>query len=193
MSGLPRVVVRKSLRSIVVQCIEYAPQGDRVIASATAFELKELGWKSSLSNTSAAYLTGLLAGSRAAKKGMEKAVLDIGMQSPSKGSKVFASLKGLLDAGIEIPHGGEVIPSNERLRGKDEAMFNDVRGKLGVKETVDVADKGKAEKARVGKDRASDERPEREKSEEAKRAEKGEKGEKRMTDKKGRKDTTGGN
>lgn len=134
MSGLPRAVVRKSLRNVIVQCIEFTPQGDKVIASANALELKDYGWKGSFSNTSAAYLTGLLAGSRASRKGVNKAVLDIGMNSPAKGSKVFASLKGLLDAGLEIPHSEKVIPSAERLKGKDESLFNEVKGNLGRKQ-----------------------------------------------------------
>ena len=63
-----------------------------------------------------AYLTGYLAGKRAAKNGIEDAVLDIGLRGPAKGSAVFAALKGMIDAGIEIPHGEEVLPSQGKAQ-----------------------------------------------------------------------------
>ena len=66
-------------------------------------------------NLPAAYLTGYLAGKRASEKGMNDAVLDIGLKEPAKGAAVFAALKGMLDAGLEIPHGKEVLPPKDRL------------------------------------------------------------------------------
>lgn len=117
-SELPRAVIRRSGRNIRVQLIKFASKGDQVMASAEGFELKNHGWKSSASNTPAAYLTGYLAGLRAAKGGLERAVLDVGLHTPTKGSRFFASLKGLLDAGIEIPHSAEVLPSEKRIKGE---------------------------------------------------------------------------
>ncbi|MCD6383130.1 MAG: 50S ribosomal protein L18 [Thermoplasmata archaeon] len=116
-SGLPRAVVRVTNRKVIVQIIEYHPEGDRVLATALSSDLVKLGWKRSLKNLPAAYLTGLLAGKKAVEKGVEKAVLDIGLHVPVKGSRVFATLKGLLDAGLEIPHGEEKLPDEERLFG----------------------------------------------------------------------------
>jgi hypothetical protein len=44
---------------------------------------------------------------------------------------VFASLKGILDGGIEIPHGEEVVPEEDYLaRNVDQAKFNDVKNKI---------------------------------------------------------------
>ena len=117
-SGLHRAVVRKSLKSISVQFVEFDPAGDRVVASANALELKKLGWQGSTSNTSAAYFAGLLAGTRAKEKKIGKAVLDIGLQTPSKGSRVFSALKGIIDAGIDVPHGPEILPKDERIKAK---------------------------------------------------------------------------
>ena len=50
---------------------------------------------------------------------------------------MFAALKGLLDAGLAVPHSPEVLPSKERLRGEHigEAVpksFDDVKAKLEV-------------------------------------------------------------
>lgn len=128
-SGEYRIVVRRSLKNFRVQFIEYAEHGDHVIASARGSDLvKQFKWKHSLSSTPAAYLTGLLAGSQAKKEGVTSGVLDIGRQIPVKGSKVFAALQGVLDAGITCPHGEEMIPDEGRLYGKhiDEKIKNDV-------------------------------------------------------------------
>jgi large subunit ribosomal protein L18 len=118
-SGSPRAVVRKSLKSIQVQFIIFDVRGDKILTSATAFELKKFGWTGVCSNTSAAYLVGLLAGKRALKKGVTNAVLDIGLHSPTKGSKVFAALKGIVDAGVHVPHDPKVLPSDERIMSSD--------------------------------------------------------------------------
>ena len=128
-SGLPRAVVRKSLKNTTVQFIEYDPKGDRIVAHANSMELKELGWTGSLSNTTAAYFTGLLAGKRAKNASITNAVLDIGLQTPTKGSKVFSALKGILDAGIHIPHNPEVLPKDDRLKGKI-TDFESIRKKV---------------------------------------------------------------
>jgi len=131
----PRAVFRKSLQNAIVQIVVYNPDGDRTVASAFSRELVRYGWGSATGNLPAAYLTGLLAGKRAKARGIESAVLDIGLNSPTKGSRVFACLKGLLDAGIEIPHDEEVLPSADRLEGKhlgENVMkaFKDVKAKL---------------------------------------------------------------
>jgi large subunit ribosomal protein L18 len=103
---------------MAVQITGYDPGGDKVLSSAVSNELRELGWNLSTSNTPAAYLTGYLAGKRALETGVEEAVLDMGLHVPTKGSRVFASLKGLLDAGLRIPCGDEILPSDERIRGE---------------------------------------------------------------------------
>lgn len=116
-SGLPRAVVRITNRKVIVQIAEYHPDGDRIITSALSSELVKMGWNGSLKNLPSAYLTGLLAGKRAVEKGVKKAVLDIGLHVPVKGSRVFAALQRLLDAGLDIPHGEEKLPDEGRLFG----------------------------------------------------------------------------
>jgi len=123
-SGKPRMVVRKTLNHVIVQFVEARPEGDRMIAVAHSRELaKKYGWKGGLKNTAAAYLTGLLAGFRARLAGVEEAVLDIGLNDPVPGARVFAALKGALDAGIKIPHSEDVLPSEERIRGEHIASW----------------------------------------------------------------------
>lgn len=132
---IPRAVVRISLRNVSIQLIEYDAQGDKVLAIAHSRELVEKGWDKPTGNLPAAYLTGYLAGLRAKKQGITEAVLDIGLKVPAKGSGIFAALKGMLDAGLVIPHGEEVIPTKDRLMGKHigddvEKLVQDVKSRL---------------------------------------------------------------
>ncbi|MCE4625649.1 MAG: 50S ribosomal protein L18 [Desulfurococcales archaeon] len=123
-SGKPRLVVRRTNKYIIVQVVEARIEGDMTIAAAHSRELVKLyGWKGGTANTSAAYLTGLLAGYRALEKGVREAVLDIGLHEPVKGSRVFAALKGALDAGLKVPHSEEILPSEDRIRGEHIASW----------------------------------------------------------------------
>ncbi|MBN2066616.1 MAG: 50S ribosomal protein L18 [Candidatus Thermoplasmatota archaeon] len=113
-----RVVVRKSIQHTNVQFIEYLEGGDKIIASAVSKELAaKYQWKFSTATTPAAYLTGLLAGKRAAERGISESILDVGRHPPVTGSKVFAALKGVSDAGITCPYDEGKIPNEERLYG----------------------------------------------------------------------------
>jgi len=123
-SGLPRLVIRKTLNYLIVQLIKPAVEGDDVITSAHSSELaKKYGWLGSLNNLPAAYLTGLLCGYRSVTTGVKEAVLDIGLQSPTLGAHVFAALKGFLDAGVEVPHSEEVFPDETRIMGRHIADY----------------------------------------------------------------------
>jgi large subunit ribosomal protein L18 len=131
-----RIVVRKSLKNTKVQFVEYNFGGDKVLASVNSNELiKNYNWKYSVSTTPAAYLTGLLAGKKAKEHGIDEGVLDIGRYRPTKGSKLFAALKGVLDAGIACPHDDSKIPSEDRLMGKHlnkeiTPIVNDIKSEI---------------------------------------------------------------
>lgn len=124
LSFQPRLVVRKSRKNILAQIISATPTGDKVLVSAQSRELlKHYGWKAGRGNLPTAYLTGLLCGLKAKTKKVTDVVLDIGLNRPSKGAKVFAVLKGALDAGLNIPHGAEKLPDDNRLFGKHIVAF----------------------------------------------------------------------
>ena len=123
-SGIPRLVTRPSNKNMIVQVIEAKPEGDRVITSASSMEIAaKYGWKGGCGNLPTAYLTGFLAGFRAAEKKVSKVILDIGLRHATLGSRVFAALKGALDAGLSIPHGEEALPNEERLKGEHISSY----------------------------------------------------------------------
>ena len=114
-----RIVIRKSLKNIEVQFVEYYPEGDKILVSAISNELiRNYNWKYSTATISASYLTGLIAGKKAIDKGIKQGILDIGRNPPTTGNKLFAAIKGVVDAGIACPHDASKIPSEDRLLGK---------------------------------------------------------------------------
>ncbi|MEM1563843.1 MAG: 50S ribosomal protein L18 [Candidatus Bathyarchaeia archaeon] len=124
LSRKPRLVVRGTLKNICVQIVAAKPDGDEVLASAHSRELlKNYGWKAPRGNLPTAYLTGLLCGLKAKAKGIKEAVLDIGLHSPTKGARVFAALKGVLDAGLSVPYGEEKLPDEKRIQGVHIAQY----------------------------------------------------------------------
>jgi len=122
-SGFPRFVVRKSNKYIYVQIIEYDPKGDKTICQAHSAELKKFGWNRSAKSLPAAYLAGLLAGKRALKKGIKKALLDSGLYTLTPNCRIYAALKGAIDAGLNIPHSPKILPDEARLKGEHIAKY----------------------------------------------------------------------
>ena len=118
-----RLVVRISNAHATVQIVDYAPEGDITVASAVSKQLADYGYLGSTANLPAFYLTAYLCAKRALANGVESAILDIGLKAPIKGSKVFAALKGAVDAGLEVPHGEFIFPDDERIRGEHIANY----------------------------------------------------------------------
>ncbi len=122
-SGKPRAVVRLTNKYITVQITDATINGDMVRASASSKELPKLGWKGALGNLPSAYLTGALAARRAMARGIKEAILDLGLKGATKGSKLFAVLKGLADSGLTVPHSPDRLPSMERIGGGHIASY----------------------------------------------------------------------
>jgi len=113
-SGIPRLVVRKSLKHITSQIVQYSPKGDKVLATVNSKSLEKMGWPVK-GNTPSAYLTGLLMGRKAAELNIKKVVLDMGMHPSIRGSRIYALIKGALDTGLEIPHSDDVLPADDEI------------------------------------------------------------------------------
>jgi large subunit ribosomal protein L18 len=129
-SGNPRLVVRRSVNSMTCQIVNHDPKGDKTIVSVSAKNLRDFGWKARTGNLPAAYLTGMLCGMEAKKAGIKEAVLDMGLQTSTKGSRIYGCLKGCLDAGIDVPHSPDVLPPVERIRGLHIEEHSKSKGKL---------------------------------------------------------------
>lgn len=111
------------------QLIVPGPNGDETKASAISSNLAKYGYKGYTGNVPAAYLTGLLLGLKAAAEGHKEAVSDIGLHSSTSGSRVYAVLKGVLDAGLAVPCDESVLPDDERIGG-DKKSFESVKNKM---------------------------------------------------------------
>jgi len=112
----PRLVIRKSNKTITAQLIEYKKEGDKILSHTNSNELKKFGWKLNTKNIPSAYLTGFLCAVKA--KNVKEAVLDIGRHTPVHGSIVFAALKGAIDAKLNIPFEETALPKEEKINGK---------------------------------------------------------------------------
>ncbi|VVB78784.1 50S ribosomal protein L18 [uncultured archaeon] len=132
----PRLVIRKTNRYIIMQIIESNDAQDKILYSVNTRDLLKNGWpkdkEGSLKSLPAAYLTGLLLGKKA-KALKDRVILDTGLIPNTKGSKIYAAVKGISDAGIQINYNEEVIPSKERLEGKNTKVadiFSKIKEKI---------------------------------------------------------------
>ncbi|MEM5766498.1 MAG: 50S ribosomal protein L18 [Candidatus Aenigmatarchaeota archaeon] len=123
LSKKPRLIIRRSLKYLLAQIVEFSPKGDRTLISASSKELKKFGWNFACDNLPAAYLTGLLVGKKALGKGIKETILDSGLYSSTKGNRIFALVKGARDVGLNVSISDEVLPSEERIRGLHIANY----------------------------------------------------------------------
>ena len=126
------VTVKISNENTQVQIHKPELEGDKVIASAHSRFLLKQGWNGSRKNIPAAYLTGYLAGKKALAKGGKDAILYSGTDKYT--SRMAAALKGIVDAGVQIPADPEAFPAEERIKGDHLKVKNDVAK---VKSSID--------------------------------------------------------
>jgi Ribosomal protein L18 len=116
-SESPRLVVRISSRGFVGQIVEYDPDGDLVRATVNSPTMKKhLGISGN--NTQVCYAAGYFLGKKALKMDINYAILDNGRHHLIPGGRITSVLKGMLDAGLEVPCSEEILPNEERLGGK---------------------------------------------------------------------------
>ncbi len=125
----PRIVVRKTNRYIIIQLVESKFAQDKIEYSVTSKKLTDYGWPEknigSLKSLGAAYLTGLLFGLKLKNLNLKDApnIIDTGLIRNTKGSKIYAALKGIIDSGIEISCDPEVIPDAKRIENENISDF----------------------------------------------------------------------
>ena len=141
-SGRSRVVVRPSSKNIIVQVTDAKLKGDMIRAAASSKQLqKEFDWKFGTGNIPCAYLTGYLLGKKAAKAGITNGIADIGLRTHI--NRTWAALKGVIDAGVEVPADDEIFPDEDRLNGKHVENY----AKLVKDATKEAGKDGKIESA----------------------------------------------
>jgi len=118
------ITVKISNENCQVQIHKPELTGDKVIASAHSRFLLKKGWNGSRKNIPAAYLTGYLAGKKAQIKGVKDAILYSGTDRYTQ--RMAAALKGILDAGMQIPADPKALPAEERIKGEHLKIKNDV-------------------------------------------------------------------
>lgn len=134
-SESPRLVIRKTNRYIIAQIVESEIAQDKVILEVTSKDLLDKGWpkdnEGSLKSLPAAYLTGYLLVKQLKTK-VGKVIPDLGLQRTVKGSRLFAVVKGAVDAGLDIPHNPESLPDMERIENNEslKTIFKKVKGAL---------------------------------------------------------------
>ena len=115
-----------------VQILKPGMTGDKVIATAHSRYLLEKGWKGSRKSVPAAYLTGYLAGKKALGQGANYAILYTGTKKYTQ--RMAAALKGVIDAGVQVPASEETFPSEDRINGEHLTVKNEVSK---MKSTID--------------------------------------------------------
>jgi len=134
-SEIPRLVVRKSNRFITAQIVSSETAQDKVLFGANSKMLISKGWpkelEGSLKNRAAAYLTGLMLG-KIAKGKVDEVIPDFGMNRNVHKSRIYAVLKGVIDAGMKVRASEEVLPSIEELKSleKTKGIFDKVKGAI---------------------------------------------------------------
>lgn len=115
------VTVNITNQNVTAQLIRPNLQGDMVMASVHSNELLSFGWKGSRKNIPSCYLVGLLLGKRCLKKKLSSAILYIGKRHFT--TKIAACLKGLSEAGLDLPFPEDIIPPEQRIQGSHIADY----------------------------------------------------------------------
>nr|AJS12635.1 50S ribosomal protein L18P [uncultured archaeon] len=122
-SGKKRLVVRKTNRYVISQIVESHIAQDKVLFGISSRDLLSHGWpeklKGSLKSLPASYLTGYLLGKMAKERKISEVILDLGMHRNVHKSRIYAVVKGIVDAGIKIPHKSEILPETEKIEGNE--------------------------------------------------------------------------
>ncbi len=122
-SNKPRIVIRTSNNNVKIQAIKFSENGDLALNTVNSTDLRKLGWKGSTGNLPSAYLTGLLFGSRIKDK-IKEGVIDVGLKSVRKNTRISAIIKGIVDSGLIVPHSESVFPSEDKINGKITSEFS---------------------------------------------------------------------
>ena len=138
-SKSPRIIFRKTNKYVIAQYIISKEAQDKIIMGITSKDLIKYGWPKefigSLKSIPASYLTGFLIGKQIKEKKLENPIPDFGMIRNLHKSKIYAFLKGIIDAGIKIKFKEEIFPEEDRIQGKHmkkdfSKIFLEIKSKI---------------------------------------------------------------
>jgi len=128
----PRLVVRKTNKYILLQIVESKHAQDKIVCVVNTKELLKNGWPKdkagSLKSLAAAYLAGILIAKKAKDKKIDSVILDSGLNPSTKGSRIYAAVKGVAEGGLLVPHNEEILPTDEMINKYD--FVDKVKGGL---------------------------------------------------------------
>lgn len=123
-SNKARLVIRKTNRYLIAQVVSSVQAQDSVVCGVSSKDLLSHGWPKdspgSLKSLMACYLTGILIAHKAKEKKVKDCILDLGMNRNISKSRIYAVVKGAVDAGLVLPVGKEALPSIEEISKNPE-------------------------------------------------------------------------
>lgn len=130
-SGLPRLVVRKTNTRVIASITVFDEKGDRTLVTVDGRHLERFGWRGSKKSIAASYLVGLLIGKKAKELNIGRAVLDIGLHTPTNNNFSFFIAYGAKEAGLEIKVPQDLdLKRIESSKTFDREMFNKVKSMI---------------------------------------------------------------
>jgi len=129
----PRIIIRKTNRYIIFQYVETKIAQDNVKFMLTSKTLLDYGWpgekEGSLKSLGASYLTGMLFGKLI--KNEKPAIMDTGLIRNTKGSKIHAGIKGMVDSGAKLSYNEKMFPEEKRICNENiKEFFEKVKNKI---------------------------------------------------------------
>jgi large subunit ribosomal protein L18 len=129
----PRIIIRKTNKYVLFQYIETKIAQDEVKFMFTSKSLLNYGWpkekEGSLKSLGAAYLAGMAFGKMI--KNEKQAIIDTGLIRNTKGSKIHAGIKGIIDSGAKMSYNPEMFPEEKRICSENiKGFFEKVKSKI---------------------------------------------------------------
>jgi large subunit ribosomal protein L18 len=129
----PRIVIRKTNKYIIFQYVETKIAQDNVKFMLTSKALLGYGWpkekEGSLKSLGASYLAGMAFGKLI--KNEKPAIIDTGLIRNTKGSKIHAGIKGMIDSGVKVSFNEKMFPEEKRICSENiKEFFDKVKTKI---------------------------------------------------------------
>lgn len=122
-SGKTRLVIRKTNKYLIAQIVSTEIAQDKVLIGMSTKDLLSNGWpkekSGSLKSLPACYSLGFILGKEMKTKKISESILDLGMHRNIHKSRIYALVKGVIDAGISIPCSEEALPTEQDLKRND--------------------------------------------------------------------------